>query len=336
MPLTAIGDLSRNIMLRQANLGTKTELATRIRELTTGVRSDIPAAVAGDTRQLTRIESRLNILASLDRSATELVHRTDSMQRSLEAVQSIAQSLGTSLVQVGTTPSRESLAATTVQARQQLADVGQLLNTAVGGRHLFSGTRVDTPPLPPVDALLAAARSAAGSAATSGDLIAAVGAFFDAAPGGGGFADSVYQGDTSAQVAAIAPGQTLPIDIQAVSPAIRQTLKGMTLLALSAEAPWAGDLHEQARIVAAAGEALIIADTGLSLLRGDLGATEAGIARAQSRNAAETTALMLARNDLVAADQYEAASAVAEAEARMEAIYSLTARMSRLSLAAYL
>lgn len=336
MPLTSIGDLSRNLLLRQANIATKAELTARMRELTSGLHADIPGALGGDTRPLARIEARLATLDAYGQSGTELGHRAGSMQRSLEAMQTVARALGPALVQVGTTPSHESLAATTVQARQQLADIVNQINTEVGGRHLFSGTAVTAAPLPAADTLLAATRAAIGSPASAEAMIAAVTAFFDAPPGGGGFADTVYRGTSGAPATAIAPGQAAALDADATAPALREMLKGMTLLALSAESPWAGDMPAQARIVAAAGEGLMTADTGLSLLRGDIGATEATIARAQTRNAAETAALKLARNDLVLADQYEAAAAVAEAEARMEAIYSLTARMSRLSLAAYL
>lgn len=336
MPLTAIGDLSRNLLLRQANITTKAELTTRMRELTIGLHADIPGALGGDTRQLARIEARLATLDAYGQSGIELGHRAGSMQRSLDAIQTVARTLGPALVQVGTMPSPESLSATTVQARQQLADIVNQINIEVGGRHLFSGTEVTVAPLPAAEALLTATRTAIASPASAEPMVAAVAAFFDAPPGGGGFADTVYRGAPGAPATAIAPDQSAALGANATAPALREMLKGMTLLALAAESPWSGDMQVQARIIAAAGEGLMTADTGLSLLRGDIGATEATIARAQTRNAAETAALKLARNDLVLADQYEAAAAVAEAEARMEAIYSLTARLSRLSLAAYL
>lgn len=336
MALTSIGDLSRSLILRQANVATKSELTARTRELTTGLRNDIPAALKGDTRHLSQIESRLSVLAAYGQNGTELGHRTSSMQRSLEALQSVAQSLGGNLIQAGTIPSHTSLNAATAQAHQQLADVIGQINTETGGRYLFGGTRIDSAPLASADSLLTAARAAIGGATTAEDMIAAVTAFFDSPAGSGGFADTVYQGAATAQIAAVAPGQTVAIDTNATAPALREMLKGMTLMALSTEAPWSGDMQMQAKVVTAAGEALLGADGGLALLRGDLGATESAIARAQTRNSAESGALGLARNDLVLADQYEAASAVAEAEARLEAIYSLTARLSKLSLASYL
>lgn len=336
MAMTSIGDLSRSLILRQANVATKSELTARAREVTTGIHDDIAAALGGDTRGLGQVEARLAALAAYDRSSGDLARQAEGMQHVLETMQGVAQSLGANLVQTASLPSPHSVAAGLVQARQQLSDVVGQINISAGGRFLFSGTDVTTAPLPAADDLLAATRAAIGSPATAGDLIAAVSAFFDAPPGAGGFSDSVYQGDPAPITAAIAPGQNAALNANATSPAIREMLKGMTLLALATEAPWSGDTQAQARIMHASGEALLAADGGLSLLRGDVGTTESALARAQTRNSAESTALNLNRTAMIGVDRYEAASAVAEAEARMEAIYSLTARLSRLSLAAYL
>ena len=336
MSMTSIGDLSRSLILRQANLATKSELTVRTRELTTGIRDDIAAALGGDTRGLGQVEARLTTLAAYDRSSTDLARQAEGMQHVLGTIQDGAQSLWANLVQIAALPSPHSIAVGLMQAQQQLSDVVGQINTSFGGRFLLSGTNVTTPPLPAVDDLLAATRSAIGSPATADDLVAAVSAFFDAPPGSGGFPDSIYQGDTAAVTAVIASGQSAALDANAASPAIRNVLKGMVLLALATEAPWAGDTQAQAKIMGASGEILLAADGELSLLRGDIGTTEGALARAQTRNSAESTTLTLNRNTMIGADQYEAASAIAEAEARMEAIYSLTARLSRLSLAAYL
>ena len=63
---------------------------------------------------------------------------------------------------------------------------------------------------------------------------------------------------------------------------------------------------------------------------------EAQIDAAQARNANESFALQIARNDLVSADPYETASKLQETEAQLEMIYTITARMTRLSLLDYM
>lgn len=330
-----VGDLSRNLLLRQANNATKSELTTRMQEVTTGIRSDIPLGLGGDTRGLGHVESRLATLTAYDRAGTDLDRQARGMQFALEGVQDKVRLLGADMLLIGTSPSATSVAAGLTQARAHLDEVVAKLNTNVAGRFLFSGTETTTPPLASTAVLLADLQGFIGSPATAADLIAGVTAFFDAPPGAGGYVDT-YGGDDNTITVAIAPGMTAGIDDNATAPAIRETLKGLTLLALAAEPPWDGNLPAQAEIMAAAGGSLIAADTGLALLRGDIGMTEGAVARAQTRNNAERTALNIERNDLTTVDPYEAISAATEAQTRLEAIYSMTARLSRLSLASYL
>jgi flagellar hook-associated protein 3 FlgL len=74
----------------------------------------------------------------------------------------------------------------------------------------------------------------------------------------------------------------------------------------------------------------------LIAVRADLGVTEARIEEARVANAAETTSLAQARNGLVAADPFEAATALEAVTTQLETLYALTARVSRLSLTNYL
>ena len=78
------------------------------------------------------------------------------------------------------------------------------------------------------------------------------------------------------------------------------------------------------------------AATGLIARQADLGLLQETAERATARNAAETTALSLARSDILSADPYETASALTQAEASLQNLYALTARLSRLSLTDYL
>ena len=67
-----------------------------------------------------------------------------------------------------------------------------------------------------------------------------------------------------------------------------------------------------------------------------LGRAEAQIEIASARNSAESTALQIARTGMLAADPYETATKLQETQTQLEMIYSITARMTRLSLVDYL
>lgn len=336
MSFSSIGDLSRSISLRHAATTTKSGISTHLSEATTGLKADIPAALKGDTTRLADVQTRLGALGAYRQSANEVAARAEAMQITLDSVQGMVQRLGPDVLKVGTLPSPPSLAAVTAQAASHLSDAMGQINARLGGQYLFGGTRIDTAPLPDAGELLDALRLATDGLDGIEARLAAIDAFFAAQPGDDGFADHIYRGAHAPVTTAITPGRSVALPADAASDAVRQTLKGLAILALSVEAPYADSPGTQARTLRAAGEALMIADTDLSLLRGQLGTAEGVISLAQTRNAAEDTALQLARNAMIAADPYEAATALREAEARMEAIYALTARMSRLSLAGYL
>ena len=57
---------------------------------------------------------------------------------------------------------------------------------------------------------------------------------------------------------------------------------------------------------------------------------------ASARNGAETSALEIARTDILAIDPYRTATELQSTETRLETLYTLTARLSRLSLSEYL
>ena len=332
----SFGNLANTLTLRQANVAAKTSLSTLVSELTTGISNDIPAHLAGDTSRLGHVEARLRIVAAHGRSATEAADRANQMQIVLDNMQSGARLTATGLLAAASTATGQSIAAATSQAKEQLSSAINQLNSKIAGQYIFSGTRVDTPPLVGADDLIDAVHAAIGAPTDIDAVIAAVTAFFDAPPGNGGFSDVIYQGSMDASSAAIAADQSISFGTNAASPEIREMLKGMTLLALATEAPYSDSLPVQTRLVEAAGHVLIGADAEIASLRGKIGTVEAMINHAQARNAGENTALQHLRNDLIGIDQYEAASAIAETETRLSAIYSLTAKLSRLSLAAYL
>jgi flagellar hook-associated protein 3 FlgL len=69
---------------------------------------------------------------------------------------------------------------------------------------------------------------------------------------------------------------------------------------------------------------------------GRVGTTQAQIVSAVTRNGAEESALEIARAGIVSADPYDAASRLEELQTRIEALYLITARVSRLSLSEYI
>jgi flagellar hook-associated protein 3 FlgL len=126
------------------------------------------------------------------------------------------------------------------------------------------------------------------------------------------------------------------MQLTAADPAIRDLLEGLALAALVAEGILAGDQVSRAALLKTSGEALLASGNDLATLRAEVGTAEAHIAGTAARNSAEASALEIARGGLIAADPYDTASALEAVQTQIETLYTLTARLSRLSLTDYL
>ena len=155
--------------------------------------------------------------------------------------------------------------------------------------------------------------------------------------GGGGYLDAVY-GGSAVPLAPFAIGtdDVASMTITATDDTLRGTLKGLALAAMVAEGALPGDDTGRALLVKTAGQMLMTANTDLATLRGNLGSVEGHISDVATRNGAEASSLEIARSDIIAADPFSTASELEAVKTRLETLYTLTARLSRLSLADYL
>lgn len=332
----SVGDLSRATLLRQANAQLKTQLATLTQEAATGLKSDVPAATNGEMGRLAQVQARLSVLSAHGRNTALAQAELDGLQAAMGALEEIAVEKGPALQTAGTMSDGTSLSIRAGEAQQDFRSAVRLLNVDVGGRHLLSGTAVDRPPLADPEAILEAAKAQVAGLTSPGDIASALAAWFDAPAGTGGFADSQFQGDTAAREVAVAPGTVLRQDLGALDPSFRGLLQGLAMAALAGDPALGLTRDGQATLLAEGGRQLGAAATALTTRRAEVGLLEASVERAAARNAAETTAMSLARSDILAADPYETATALTQAEASLQNLYALTARLSRLSLTDYL
>jgi flagellar hook-associated protein 3 FlgL len=170
---------------------------------------------------------------------------------------------------------------------------------------------------------------------TSAGVIAAVDAYFDDV--GGGFETTGYLGSANKMSDfRVAEGENAKINVKADDPEIRDVLKAMALGALVSKGALVNDLDARSEILREAGERMISADTKLASVRASVGLVEGQIEDASVRNEAETMALEFARSDLLSIDPFETATELQATQTQLETLYTLTARMARLSLADYL
>ncbi|AXC48883.1 hypothetical protein DRW48_03495 [Paracoccus suum] len=330
MRLTHAGDLARSFGLNQAYAKTKTRLDALTREVASGQKNDVAGSLRGDTRSLASIENSLRRLDAFDRNAAEAEIRLTTGQQALDSMRKLIDGMGGPMVSA---PLMEASSAHLVAgAEEKLEAALSLLNTEAAGQFLFAGARSNQPAVATKSALLAQIDAVTAGLSTAAEITQAVSDFFDAPSGSDGYLSNTVTGSiTGAGPLPLTTGETMSNNLTAGNPAFRDLLKGLALAVIAKSGP-PGEV-ERGKLIQAAGTVIINADAGLISAQASQGVLEERVELARTRNAAERTTLTIARGSITAADPYEASTALTNAQLQLETLYSITARLSRMSLA---
>lgn len=327
------GDLAHSYLLRRQNVAAKNELQALNTEVVTGQVRDITAQLRGDMVPLAGLDATLSRLDGYDTLTRETGLVAGAMQTALDTIHTVSSDLAEFLIGASSSVLESRVAAAGSTARANLNTVVSALNTRFGDRSIFAGVEASQPAMIDAETLLSSVETAVSGALTPADVAARVSAWFDDPAG---FAATSYKGGAANSPLTIAAGEQVSIDITATDPAIKETLKGLAMAALLDRGILAGAPIARQELAKTAGLHLLQSNTDRAHLTGRLGAAEAQIASAATRNSAESTSLKIVRNDITTVDPYEAASRLQDMQAQLEKIYTLTARMTRLTLMDYL
>lgn len=335
MSILSVGDRASAFQIRRLSADLKSDLTRLGRELASGQKSDIGAAVSGDFGPVAAIERNLTALRAYQTTAAETSQLLEAAQLALDDVQQMGRALSPGLLSAANARNAAMIEATGEDARQKFAAVAARFNTRAADRSLFAGTATDRPALAAGGDMLAELKAATAGAATAADVIAAVDGWFETP--GGGFETSGYRGaGKNVGPWSVADGETVGFDLRADDPVVRDTLKGFALAALVAEGVLQGRTDEQAALIAAAASSLMTVDGAITDQRARIGAAEARVETARTRNSAEATAYELARGDLIGIDPYETATELEAVYGQIETLYTVTARIAGLSFTDYM
>jgi flagellar hook-associated protein 3 FlgL len=327
------GDLSQYMQLRRDTVRARQDLAQASQELATGKTTDVGRKVAGDFGPLVAIDRQMSALEGYRTNAKEAALMADGAQAALGLMQDVVGDMGIRLVGLET---GDLVAAGEVfanDARVAFEASVSALNGTVSGRSLFAGAATDRAALAPADDMLGDLRTLVAAETTAAGVAAAVEAWF--APGGG-FDTAGYIGSAEDQTGAqVAEGRTVTMGLRADDPAVRDHLKGLAMAALLNESG-IDDVGQQEQLARYAGEAIIDNQSNVVAQRAEMGSIQAIVEDATAQNAAAISALELARSDVVSVDPYKAATELQNLEAQLQTIYTITARLSGLSLTNFL
>ena len=330
----SIGDMSQSFALRNRNAALKTDMQRLALELSSGQVADSRSVLGGNMSYLSEIERSLTTLEGYNLATTEATHYAKGAQAALGRVQELGQELSSSLLLASNSAVGLNTADLALNARSALQSMVSGLNTQVAGRALFSGIATDQVPFDGIDPLLDALRTVIAAEATPEDMMTAAADWFDDPAG---FTATVYQGsDTALAAFKLSDTEQLSLDVRATDPAVKAMLLTTAVSTLATD-PALGLSHDdQVSLFNAASIRMISANNDLISLQGRVGFAEAGIDRISTRNASERSSLEFAKGDLLGIDPYETATRLEEVQFQLQSLYSVTVRMSQLSLVNFL
>lgn len=335
MSFATYGDLASTFQTRHLNARMKQDLSRLGMELATGRKSDVTSATSGDYGPIAGIEHSLKLLTAHKQATNEAATLTATAQLVLGNIQEQTQDVSSGLIGAISSHNTTLIGVTAVDAREKFASIISSLNTNVGGRSLFAGAATDGQALADTDTIISALLSAASGQTTASGVAMQIDAWFDDV--GGGFETTGYIGaDADMGPIQLGNGETVSLSTKADSTEIRDLLSALAKSVVISEGVLSGDATAQRELSALASSELLGAIDGLTMTRARVGAVEARIENATVQNAAERAALELARNELTAVDPYETATALEALYGQMESLYTVTARLSKLSFTDYM
>ena len=337
MNFVSVGDLSRFMTMRRGNSGLRNDIQRLSQEVTTGIKADVPKHLQGDLMFLAGIERSLSEASAYRRAGSEAAATASGMQAALGVLHDIADGSSGTMLSDAFLAVDENLQSVARTMADQLEMAVSALNTTSGGRFVFSGTKVNTAAIVSAEELVSQAQSVIAGAATADEAAQLLGDWFDAPPGAGGFSDTGYLGSAGGGSSfGIDASTTVRFEQTANDEGPRKVLLGLMLGALVSQGAFSGDHSARTRLMQAGGAALAEGGAKVVAARADLGMTEQMIERSAARLDSMAANLKIERTNLISADQYEATSQLIQAEAQLDALFAVTARLSSLSLAKYL
>ncbi|MEM6489069.1 MAG: hypothetical protein AAF677_12525 [Pseudomonadota bacterium] len=310
----------------------RTDLNRLQTETVTGQAEDPANALDGATAAGRARAQRLDRINAWQEAAEFGEMRARAQQDTLGVVRDTAQSLTDSLRTAASVATAGARTLAIDEARAALEGMLSALNQSFGGRALFAGDAPDAAAFADDDAVIAAIGTAIGGSTDPAAIETAVAGIFDDPVT---YAGTVYVGGTgSAPGVGVDTGETVDDAVSGLDEGIRGVLRETATVAALAGSQ--GDDDVLARQLSTAADRLTSEIARLEISNARAGQAEASLADAQTRLAAERTALAIAAAEATAVDPFAAAAAFNATESALSTLFAATGRLSQLTLANFL
>lgn len=333
--MSVLPDLLTSLRLQRDGLVLRERLSTVGTELATGRKADLMEASAGDPRQLYRIEGSLARATATAEQISLARARAEVTQGALGTLATVAEEIGLDLLAAVERGDRVAAERHAAGARTAFGAAVEALNTRFGGRSLLAGAAVDADALAPADQILAEVAAAVAGAPDAATALAAIDVYFN--DPAGGFATSAFQGSAiDAPAVDLGDGTRLAYAERANSVEARLLLQGLATIVTGLESGLASSPANQDALFRDGTGDVIASRDAITEVRARLGIAEERIGLAATTTDARIAGLEMARTALIARDPSEAATLFETLETQISAVYTVTARLSGLSLVNFL
>ncbi len=335
MSFSPIGDLRQHFLTTQSNSKTKTELNTLVQELTTGLKSDLTEHLGSSQTALSSLNRQLAMLDGFASANTQTSQMLSIMQSSLSQVDTQRSNASVALFTIDSASSPSELSNASSASFAGLEASISALNIRVADRAVFGGDDLTTSPLVSAEEMLENLREELSGFTELSEITLAIDDWFDSPSGG--FSSAGFQGSPDSKMERlIASGQSVEIDARADDGALKSVLKGLVKGVLATDSSLSIGLAESRELQQSAAVDLLSAGEAMATLQGRVGFIEGQVEEMSARNAAEQTSLSIFKTELTQADPFETATQLEAVKFQLETQYTLTSRLSGLSLVGYL
>ena len=328
-------DLVSAMNLSGQSLRTKAALAVAGGELSSGTKSNLVEATAGDLGKLFAIDRSISRLRS-EADAIQLAGGKSALaQTALGNIHETLVDFGPQLLSAVERGDVQSSGFIAADAQQALGAVISSLNVRYGRHSIFAGAALDQQAVAPVGVIISDISAiVAGATDSTAALIAIDDYFFNPA---GGFETNVFLGATEdGPPFRDESGEIIKYAQRADSKEIRSVIRAFAIAVVASDAPNFIGTSDQVDLLREAGNSAISATDDITTLRETLGFAEGGIESAAARNFSMSSVFQLEKSSMVSADPYETATKFEALQVQLETIYTITARLSGLSLTNFL
>jgi flagellar hook-associated protein 3 FlgL len=258
--------------------------------------------------------------------------RAGSAQAVLQRAAEGANGIGATMLDAIGRADEATIETTAIAAKAELGALMSSFNQRFEGRALFSGDAADSASLADAQTLIADISALYSGAATPAQFQTDLDTYFN--DPAGGFATNIYLGGAgNAARVEISDGELIDYSAKADEQPVKDLLRGLATIVVAAAA--APSIDRDATLNTSA-IGVVESEARLTLISARIGVVEERMQTALASLDAESAALASVFNERTTRDPFEAALELQQLESQLQSSFTLTARISRLSLVNFL